>query len=101
VKEILENNLDRFFIYCYAILIAILGGVIRVLTESDKYSVKTFIVEGIIAAFSGIIMFHLIAEFNFNPQITSSLCGIAGFSGREFVYILKKKFAIKIKKADL
>lgn len=84
-----------------SILLATFGGLARTLVgkqRHEKYNWKIGLTEIIIAAFAGVMIHFLLSTFSIPDGCKSAAVGIAGYSAREILNLLRGAFIKKLKK---
>jgi len=70
-------------------LFAVLGGLVRELTNESHHMVK-FIAGGLIGMFTGLVAYFLLTEWAVGGRMTATLVGLAGYSGAPLLDLLSK-----------
>lgn len=80
------------------IVLAMMGGLVRLLSSKENLSLVVLVTEFLMSAFSGIIVFLLIYDFNFSIYIKAALIGISGYCSRDILNLLRTKTLKNFKK---
>lgn len=84
-----------------SILLAVFGGFTRTLVgkqRNEAYNFRIGLSEMTIAAFAGVTIHLVLSEFNMPESYKSAAVGLAGYSAREILSLLRGFLIKKIKK---
>lgn len=80
-----------------AILLSFTGGIVRAICkENGNKDFKTYLAEGIVGTFTGVVTWLLLVD-SLNGAFLGGLCGLAGWSGAPMLEFLSKLVRGKIK----
>jgi len=86
------NNIDKIWETVLAVLLAVLGGLARVLNLKDKQKLKwsKILSELFISGFSGIMVLMLAHIYGLSGDWVGIICGMSGWVGPKILDILAK-----------
>lgn len=87
-----------------SVLLAVFGGFTRTLVgkqRNEAYNWRIGLSEMIIAAFAGVTIHLVLSEFNMSESYKSAAVGLAGYSGREILNLLRGFLIKKITKETM
>jgi hypothetical protein len=97
----LPKPLDGLWLqYALAVLLAILGGVVRMLISRSAHTVLGVIRNLLIAAFGGTMAYLFSTGQGLSDNVGLFLCGMTGLAGVEGLRALGKFYAASLKKDD-
>ena len=75
-----------------AVLLAMLGGMVRMMQNPKAFSWCWFFGGLLMSAFVGILVFLLIADAEaVSPNFRAAVCGVSGYSSAQILGLLEKK----------
>lgn len=85
-------DLIRAFFYG---LLALIGGLVSYLVNTESYSFKGFLVKGIGSGFSGFLIGLLCIYFQVPTNMSFAISGTFGYLGAEVTIVFLHKYLIK------
>lgn len=86
MKSLVENYAD----YLIAGGVAAVGGMMRIITTGGAKSVASVIAEMTVAGFAGVLINALLLEFDVDHEIKIFCVGVAGYSAREIIELMRQ-----------
>ena len=87
-------NIDKVWGMVITVLLAVMGGIARILNLKDKKKLKWALIfsEIFISGFIGIIVYLITSELGASGNWTAVLCGMGGWIGPKVIDLLAAKF---------
>lgn len=64
--------------------------------NGEKFSMRTFILQAIVAIFAGALVFLAASYYQWVPELAGGMAGFAGWSGAELIKTIEKRILKRI-----
>jgi hypothetical protein len=83
--------MDQGLVLLVPVLLAVFGGVVRVLHDGRSCSWRRMLVSVLTAGFVGLIIFLVLQEVQASGSMTGAACGVGGYAGGDLLNTLARR----------